>query len=137
MVKRKRFSAPLSSKRSRKRTPVAIPHATEKGKIFICGSNDASQLGMNDDVEELNKLTLVGSLKDKEFTDVVCGGMHSIAIDFEGTVMCKFKRVQKYRLMLLFYSFIPGAAMMKVRLVDKVKKVFLVQSLVEAPRLSR
>lgn len=137
MAKHKRSSALLSSKRSHKRTPVAIPRATEKGNIFICGSNDASQLGMNDDVEELNKLTLVESLKDKEFTDVVCGGMHSIVIDSEGTVMCKFKRIQKYGLMLLFYSFIPGAAMMKVRLVDKVKKVLLLQSLVEVPRLSR
>ncbi|PHZ16239.1 uncharacterized protein RHIMIDRAFT_310820 [Rhizopus microsporus ATCC 52813] len=87
MVKRKKSSAPLSSKLSRKRTTFAIPRATEKGKLFTCGSNDASQLGMSGDVEELNKLTLVESLKDKEFTDVVCGGMHSIAIDSEGAVL--------------------------------------------------
>lgn len=95
MVKRKRPSVPSSPKRSRKRAPVSIPHVTEKGKLFICGSNDASQLGMNGGVDELNKLTLLGPLKDKEFIDVACGGMHSIAIDSEGTVTYRFKEAQK------------------------------------------
>lgn len=78
----------------RRRQPRQVPHHLRHtylmrpmltGKVFVCGSNDAGQLGI-EDVEEKTSPVLLESLRSKDFVDITCGGMHSVALDSEGNV---------------------------------------------------
>lgn len=55
------------------------------GKVFIFGTGDTGQLGLADTLERKKPMPLK-VLDDEEIVDVVCGGMHSIAITKEGKV---------------------------------------------------
>ncbi|KAG1151814.1 hypothetical protein G6F37_004439 [Rhizopus arrhizus] len=78
----------------RRRQPRQVPHHLRHtylmrpmltGKVFVCGSNDAGQLGI-EDVEEKTSPVLLESLRSKDFVDIACGGMHSVALDSEGNL---------------------------------------------------
>lgn len=63
--------------------PVA-PELT--GRVFAFGTGDTGQLGLGDEIDERKKPTPLKFLDDKEVVDVVCGGMHTIAITKDGKV---------------------------------------------------
>ncbi|CAO3702342.1 unnamed protein product [Rhizopus stolonifer] len=52
------------------------------GHIFVCGTNDFGQLGLEGD--EKNRPVPIKSMIDKDFVDVISGGLHSFALTPEG-----------------------------------------------------
>lgn len=59
---------------------------TTVGKVFVFGTGDTGQLGLGDVFLERKKPMPLKALDDENIVDVVCGGMHSIAITKEGKV---------------------------------------------------
>ncbi|KAI7893988.1 regulator of chromosome condensation 1/beta-lactamase-inhibitor protein II [Mucor mucedo] len=57
---------------------------TTVGKVFVFGTGDTGQLGLGDVFLERKKPMPLKALDDEDIVDVVCGGMHSIALTKEG-----------------------------------------------------
>ena len=56
---------------------------TSNGRVFICGSNDFSQLGHD---QGQGKFTLVDGLAQYKIVGLACGGRHNLALDQWGKV---------------------------------------------------
>ncbi|KAI9262787.1 regulator of chromosome condensation 1/beta-lactamase-inhibitor protein II [Sporodiniella umbellata] len=52
------------------------------GQLFVCGTNDFGQLGMDGD--EKNRPVPIKSVSNIEFVDIVAGGLHSLALTKKG-----------------------------------------------------
>lgn len=63
---------------------VKAPSAV--GKVFVFGTGDTGQLGLGEDMLERKRPMPLKVLDGEEIIDVVCGGMHSIALTKEGKV---------------------------------------------------
>lgn len=69
---------------------IPLPLAPEHpGHIFVFGSGDTGQLGLGDEMLTRKKPMPLKVLDDKEIVDIVCGGMHTLAITREGKVKGK------------------------------------------------
>jgi regulator of chromosome condensation len=92
-------SQPTSLKRSRSNenahTAKREKHAgmnqivkapTAVGKVFVFGTGDTGQLGLGEDMLERKRPMPLKALDGEEIVDVVCGGMHSIALTKSGKV---------------------------------------------------
>ncbi len=54
------------------------------------GQGDTGQLGLGEDVAERKKPYPVGGeLEGKKIVQVVCGGMHTVALTDDGQVCCQ------------------------------------------------
>lgn len=86
-VKRGHVQETAQSKRVKHSEFNSIVKApTTVGKVFVFGTGDTGQLGLGDDLLERKKPMPLKVLDDEEIVDVVCGGMHSIAITKGGKV---------------------------------------------------
>ncbi|KAI8105517.1 hypothetical protein M9434_000102 [Picochlorum sp. BPE23] len=62
-----------------------VSHLKEKGTIFVFGDGDCGQLGLGEDVtEKLRPFPL--DLEGTGVVQVVCGGMHTVALTADGVV---------------------------------------------------
>ncbi|KAI8977096.1 regulator of chromosome condensation 1/beta-lactamase-inhibitor protein II [Mycotypha africana] len=57
---------------------------TQPGKVFVFGTGDTGQLGLGDEMLERKRPMPLKVLDSEKIVDVVCGGMHSIAITEDG-----------------------------------------------------
>lgn len=67
------------------RGPV-VPPLTACGTVFTVGRGDMGQLGLGEDVMERKRAALVEKIKDVEVVQVVCGGMHTVALTSDSKV---------------------------------------------------
>eukprot|EP01029_Cantina_marsupialis_P020059 TRINITY_DN4675_c0_g1_i1.p1 TRINITY_DN4675_c0_g1~~TRINITY_DN4675_c0_g1_i1.p1 ORF type:complete len:505 (+),score=208.73 TRINITY_DN4675_c0_g1_i1:69-1583(+) len=63
---------------------IEMQNEKRAGIVAVAGANDADQLG-NPDLFDTNKFSILPALKTKNIIKVVCGGMHSAALDVDGT----------------------------------------------------
>ncbi|KAI7903275.1 regulator of chromosome condensation 1/beta-lactamase-inhibitor protein II [Cokeromyces recurvatus] len=63
---------------------LIVKPPTKVGKVFVFGTGDTGQLGLGDDMLERKKPMPLKALENEDIVDVVCGGMHSIAITKDG-----------------------------------------------------
>ncbi|KAG1469204.1 hypothetical protein G6F56_003388 [Rhizopus delemar] len=56
--------------------------STTTGSLFVCGTNDFGQLGMDGD--EKSRPVPIKSVSDIQFVDVTAGGLHSFALTLDG-----------------------------------------------------
>ncbi|KAI9248082.1 regulator of chromosome condensation 1/beta-lactamase-inhibitor protein II [Sporodiniella umbellata] len=59
-----------------------VQRASTEGQLFVCGTNDFGQLGLEGD--EKNRPVPIKSMSEKKFVDVISGGLHSFALTTEG-----------------------------------------------------
>lgn len=112
--------------------PTPVVPLEKLGRVFVFGTGDAGQLGLGDEIDERRKPTPVRTLDKEEIVDIVCGGLHTLAISKDGKVSYNsdvyiFKRpCLRLDLLLLFiHSFGVGAATTKAHLADPAKKAGL------------
>ena len=60
-------------------------HLSATGDVMVIGQGDVGQLGLGDEVLERNTPAKVVGMKESA-TQVVCGGMHTVALSKEGKV---------------------------------------------------
>ncbi|XP_047509678.1 regulator of chromosome condensation isoform X1 [Pieris napi] len=78
-------SAP-KNKKKRGAIQLEVPSAPKgRGCVLTCGQGDVGQLGLGEDVIETTKFKQVTRLGNK-IVDACAGGMHTVALDFEGKV---------------------------------------------------
>lgn len=59
-------------------------------QVMTLGQGDTGQLGLGEDVAERKKPYPVGGeLEGKKIVQVVCGGMHTVALTDDGQVCCQ------------------------------------------------
>ncbi|KAG1490404.1 hypothetical protein G6F46_004772 [Rhizopus delemar] len=61
-----------------------VERPTTKGQLFVCGTNDFGQLGMEGD--EKNRPVPIKSVMNIDFVDVTAGGLHSFAMTPDGSL---------------------------------------------------
>jgi regulator of chromosome condensation len=87
----KRTRSTPDIKRSKKKVRAVLNNIVERpttsGHIFVCGTNDFGQLGIEGD--EKNRPVPIKSVIDIDFVDVISGGLHSFAMTPEGSVSQK------------------------------------------------
>ena len=59
--------------------------------VFVVGSGDCGQLGLGEDVLEKERPAKLKYFDDKNVKTVSCGGMHNIALTFDGKVILLIK----------------------------------------------
>lgn len=63
-----------------------VPKANKvRGRLLTCGQGDVGQLGLGEDLMETSRFTFVSALGEK-VVDACAGGMHTVALDSDGTV---------------------------------------------------
>jgi regulator of chromosome condensation len=66
----------------------SLPKApSSSGLVFVFGTGDTGQLGLSEDMLERKRPMPLKVLDDEAVVDVICGGMHSIAITESGKVL--------------------------------------------------
>ncbi|EIE80946.1 hypothetical protein G6F46_006396 [Rhizopus delemar] len=84
----KRTRSTPDIKRSKKKVRAVLNNIVERpttsGHIFVCGTNDFGQLGIEGD--EKNRPVPIKSVIDIDFVDVISGGLHSFAMTPEGSL---------------------------------------------------
>lgn len=88
------------------KAPVAV------GKVFVFGTGDTGQLGLGEDMLERKRPMPLKVLDDKDIVDIICGGMHSIAITKDGKV--RVTCTPNNFLTCVFHSCTLGAVMTNV-----------------------
>lgn len=69
------------------------------------GQGDTGQLGLGEEVAERKKpFPVGGALEGKKIVQVVCGGMHTVALTDDGQVCSHIHREERGRGRLNFYS---------------------------------
>lgn len=62
-------------------------HPHTPGQVMVMGQGDVGQLGLGEEVMERKRpFPVSGELKDENLIQVVCGGMHSVALTEDGKV---------------------------------------------------
>ena len=60
--------------------------SSKHGKVLAMGQGDVGQLGLGDDIMERKRPAFISEVDGVKFTEVMCGGMHSVAITDKGEV---------------------------------------------------
>ncbi|ORE04282.1 RCC1/BLIP-II protein [Rhizopus microsporus var. microsporus] len=80
--------AEAAAKRAKRRVRTLLNKVAERptdaGRVFVCGTNDFGQLGIEGD--EKNRPVPLKTLADVDIVDVACGGLHSFAMTPEGNL---------------------------------------------------
>ncbi|XP_065186805.1 regulator of chromosome condensation-like [Sycon ciliatum] len=87
MSKRK-HSLSSQSGPSAKKPRVSLQRFTSRteGTLLTLGQGDMGQLGLGEDIMERRRPAIVRELEDIPIKQVVCGGMHTVALTTEGKV---------------------------------------------------
>ena len=59
---------------------------TRTGNVVTIGQGDVGQLGLGEDILERKRAALIKEVEEEKFLQVVCGGMHSVAVTAKGEV---------------------------------------------------
>lgn len=69
---------------------LAVSHPSYErltnGTVLTLGQGDVGQLGLGDEILERKRPALVKDLEGKDIVQVVCGGMHTVALSSNGEV---------------------------------------------------
>ncbi len=64
-----------------------VKYVARKFQVMTFGQGDIGQLGLGDDIDERKKPSPVGgALEGLKVVQVVCGGMHTVALTDQGKV---------------------------------------------------
>ena len=63
------------------------PHSLSLSQVMVLGQGDMGQLGLGEDIMERKRpFPVGGALAGKNVVQVVCGGMHTVALTDAGEV---------------------------------------------------
>ena len=83
--KRRADEATPAAAPKRRRTRALALTGSETGAVFVVGNGDCGQLGLGDDGERDSQRPLrLTALDGQRVRQVACGGMHSVALTFDG-----------------------------------------------------
>lgn len=69
------------------KTNLSIPtHSQEIGQVYIIGSNEFSQCGM-EDLECSKRLKLIKNLEEFKIIDISAGSLHNAALTSDGKIV--------------------------------------------------
>lgn len=60
---------------------------SETGDVMVCGTGDCGQLGLTSNVEIARKVKVIKGLRGHNVIEVSCGGLHTLALRENGTVL--------------------------------------------------